>query len=70
MPATVHSLGHGRYRVTTPNGVHAKNTSLGNAMAQKRLLNAIDHGWRPTRRSRKSAGLSRYRRKRASHQIG
>ncbi len=40
----------GGYRVSTPNAVHAKSTSKKKALAQKRLLNAIDHGWRPTKR--------------------
>ena len=47
MPVTV-SKSDGGYRVSTPHGVHAKNASLKNAMAQKRLLNAVDHGWRPS----------------------
>jgi len=37
------------YRVSTPGGVKAKKTSLKNAMAQRRLLNAVEHSdWRPT----------------------
>lgn len=37
----------GKYSVSTPNGVKAKGTTKEKAEAQKRLLNAIDHGWRP-----------------------
>lgn len=37
------------YRVSTPGGVKAKSTSMRKAMAQKRLLNAVEHSdWRPT----------------------
>jgi hypothetical protein len=36
--------------VSTPSMVHAKHTSLQKAMAQKRLLNAVEHGWTPGRR--------------------
>lgn len=41
-----------RYRVSTPGGVKAKATSLKKALAQRRLLNAVDHGWRPTGKKR------------------
>lgn len=46
MPARVTKSGSG-YKVTTPNGVHAKHTTKAKAQAQARLLNAIDHGFRP-----------------------
>ena len=36
------------FRVSTPGGVKAKNTTKKKALAQKRLLNAIEHGWKPT----------------------
>ena len=49
MPAKVISNGDGTYRVETPNGVHAKKTSKINAMIQARLINAIDHGFQPTK---------------------
>lgn len=38
----------GGYQVSTPNQVHAKKTSLKNAKSQERLLNAVEHGWKPT----------------------
>ena len=38
----------GGYRVTTPTSVHAKHTTLAKAKAQKRLLNAVEHDWKPT----------------------
>jgi deoxyribose-phosphate aldolase len=48
MPAKVTMNAKGGYTVKTPNGVHAKNTTKQKAEAQKRLLNAIDHGFKPT----------------------
>jgi len=47
MPAKVEKA-NGGYKVSTPNAVHAKNTTKKKAEAQKRLLNAVDHGWTPT----------------------
>lgn len=47
MPVTISKNKKGGYTVKTPNGVHAKNTSLANAKAQERLLNAVEHGWKP-----------------------
>lgn len=48
MPAKITSLGGGRCKVSTPHGTKAKNTSCGKARKQARLLNAVDHGWKPT----------------------
>ena len=42
------------YRVSTPSGVKAKNTTKGKAEAQKRLLNAVEHGWKPTGKKAKT----------------
>lgn len=39
----------GGYRVTSPSGVRAKHSTKKNAMAQLRLLRAIDHGWKPSK---------------------
>jgi len=53
----------GGYEVRTPNMVHAKKTTFEKAMAQRRLLNAVDHGWQPTgsgkgsRTMKKSLGI-------------
>lgn len=47
MPAKVTKNKDGSFRVATPNGVHAKSTTKAKAEAQKRLLNAVDHGWKP-----------------------
>ena len=38
----------GKYSVKTPNSIHAKATTKAKADAQVRLLNAVDHGWKPT----------------------
>ena len=38
----------GKYRVATPRGVKAKGTTKAKAQRQQRLLNAVEHGWRPT----------------------
>jgi len=46
MPVKIRKV-KGGYRVRTPNGVHAKKTSKKNAMAQARLLRALEHGWKP-----------------------
>ena len=43
----------GKYKVSTPNGTKAKATSLKKAMAQQRLLNAVDHN--PDFKPRKTA---------------
>ena len=47
MPVTIRKKDH-KYSVSTPGGVKAKGTSLRKAIAQKRLLHAIDRGWKPT----------------------
>ena len=48
MPAKIRKKGS-KYQVSTPNGIHAKGTTKEKAMAQQRLLNAIDHGWKPSK---------------------
>jgi hypothetical protein len=50
MPAKITKKDN-KYQVSTPNGVHAKGTTKEKAKAQVRLLNAIDHGWKPTHHS-------------------
>lgn len=40
----------GGFKVKTPNMVHAKHTTKAKAMAQTRLLNALEHGWKPTKK--------------------
>lgn len=51
MPVKTKKTKEGKYQVSTPNGVHAKGTTLEKAQAQERLLNAVDHGWKPTHHS-------------------
>jgi len=53
VPVRVAKTSKGRYSVRTPGGVKAKGTTKKKAEGQKRLLNAIDRGWRPTRRKKK-----------------
>lgn len=48
MPVTISKTTGGRYRVSTPSGVHAKGTTLEKAKKQRNLLNAVEHGWVPT----------------------
>ena len=55
MPVSIEDM-DGGYRVKTPGGVKAKRTTLEKAMAQKRLLNAVDHGWTPGRRQSNPRG--------------
>lgn len=43
----------GGYTNTTPGGVKGRNMTKKNAMNQKRLLNAVEHGWKPTGKSAK-----------------
>lgn len=40
----------GGYRVSTPGGVKAKHTTKKNAESQARLLRAIEHGFKPTKK--------------------
>jgi len=57
MPVKITRLGRSnKYRVSTPNGVHAKGTTLEKAEAQKRLIDAVDHGWKPTGEPAKKTG--------------
>lgn len=49
MPVKITKLKGGKVRVSTPGGVKSKSTSLRKAMAQKRLLYAVEKtGWKPT----------------------
>lgn len=58
MPVSVSKNKKGGYTVRTPGGVHAKNTTKEKAEAQERLLNAVEHGWKPTNKN-KGYGLRR-----------
>lgn len=49
MPYSIRKTGSGYQVVNRETGkVHAKHTSLRKARRQVRLLNAVEHGWRPS----------------------
>jgi len=49
MPVTIRKKpGSKGYVVKTPGGVKSKGSTLKNAKSQERLLNAVEHGWKPT----------------------
>lgn len=54
MPVKKRRLPSGLVRVSTPGGVKAKAATPENAAKQERLLNAVEHGFKPTRRKRRS----------------
>ena len=47
MPVSIHKKKGDGYQVRT-DGVKAKGTTKAKAKRQERLLNAVEHGWRPT----------------------
>ena len=47
----------GGFRVSTPHGVKAKNTTKAKAAAQVRLLRGVEHGWKPTGKKRGKSPL-------------
>ena len=56
----------GGYSVRTPGGVKAKKTTLSKAKKQRNLIQATEHGWRPTgapARKRKKATAKKKRSK-------
>lgn len=55
MPVRTAKLPNGKVRVSTPSGVKAKATTPAKAAAQKRLLNAMDHGFKPTGKAAKKS---------------
>lgn len=57
MPVTIDKEDDG-YTVRTPGGVKGKGMTLRNAKAQERLLNAVDHGFKPDKPKRKRKGYS------------
>ena len=56
MPAKIRKVGKGRYSVKTPGGTKAKATTKAKAEAQRRLLNAVEHGFKPTGKKAKKKG--------------
>ena len=47
MPVKMSKLPGGKVRVSTPGGTKSKATTMAKAKSQERLLNAIDHGFKP-----------------------
>jgi hypothetical protein len=52
MPVTIKKKGK-NWEVYTPNQIHAYGTTKKKAESQARLLNAVEHGWKPTKRKKK-----------------
>ena len=52
MPVKVRKTKKG-YTVSTPRGVKGRGMTKKNAKRQARLLNAIDHGWKPTKKKKR-----------------
>ena len=51
MPVRISRTSKGGYRVSTPSGVTAKNTTRAKAKRQRNLINAVEHSdWKPTRK--------------------
>lgn len=60
MPVKIAKM-NGGYRVSTPHGVKAKNTTMSKAKHLRNLLNAVEHSdWRPTGRKSKKVAKPRY----------
>lgn len=53
MPVRIRKTKSGKFQVSTPGGVKAKGTTKKKAERQKRLLNAIEHGFKPSKRRKK-----------------
>jgi hypothetical protein len=44
MPVKITKVGKNKYRVSTPNRVHAKGTTKEKALAQEKIINMAEHG--------------------------
>jgi hypothetical protein len=53
MPVKIKKKKGGKYAVSTPRGVKSFGSTFANAKSQERLLNAIEHGFKPTRKKKK-----------------
>ena len=54
MPVKITKKKDGKVKVSTPNGVKAKGTTLEKALKQRNLLNAVEHsGWKPSKKKEK-----------------
>lgn len=51
MPVKLITLKSGRVRVETPGGIKAFATTPAKAERQRRLLEGVEHGWKPTHRN-------------------
>jgi hypothetical protein len=56
MPVKKRKLPSGKVQVSTPSGVKSKGTTPEKAAAQERLLNAVEHGWKPGKNKTKPKG--------------
>lgn len=59
MPVKVSKTSGGKYKVSTPGSTKAKGTTKAKAEAQERLLNAVEHGWKPTGKASKKKGAKK-----------
>ena len=50
VPVKIRKTKSGKYRVSTPAGVKSKGTTKAKAESQRRLLNAVEHGFKPRKR--------------------
>jgi hypothetical protein len=50
MPVKIEKLKGGKVKVSTPGGTKSKHTTLKKALKQRNLLNAVEHGWKPTKK--------------------
>ena len=55
MPVSIKKLKGGGYQVRTPNRIHSKHTSLANAQAQKRIIDAADAGHPIVKKKRRAS---------------
>lgn len=49
MPVKLRKLSSGKVSVRTPGGIKSRGSTPANARRQERLLNAVEHGFKPTR---------------------
>ncbi len=56
MPVRIYKKASGEYVVRTPGGVKSRGTTKEKAESQERLLNAVEHGWKPTGKRGKKRG--------------
>ena len=59
VPVKIKQTSKGKYRVSTPGGVKAKGTTKEKAESQRRLLQGVEHGWKPTGKPAKKKAKKR-----------